>query len=245
MDEHNPLQEEEQEELTGSVLGPSKSKEQLRKEAEEAKIRAKEQRRLEKQTARETRKSMPKGDNTVTWVMVGILGVIVLCVAVFLVLQLRGGRRDMAADSGHFQNLDELPELSEEGLKGVVLEAYYTNDKSLCVVLKFANAYNTNQYLDSLEVKLRNEAGETIATGYSDNIEDFYVPPEDYATFTFYILEEYVQIHDDPLTTLTYDITTTGTLEDPQATVNPQYTTTSAASTAGTTAATETASSAS
>lgn len=96
MDEHNPLQEEEQEELTGSVLGPSKSKEQLRKEAEEAKIRAKEQRRLEKQTARETRKSMPKGDNTVTWVMVGILGVIVLCVAVFLVLQLRGGRRDMA-----------------------------------------------------------------------------------------------------------------------------------------------------
>lgn len=115
---------------------------------------------------------------------------------------------------GHFYSSDS-PELSEEGIKGVITEAYYTNDGHLAVVLQLSNGLNTNHHMTSLSVSVSNEDGKVVATGYTDKIKDsYYIEPMGYNTFTFYISPKYVKITDDDLDQLTYEIKTTGSVED-------------------------------
>lgn len=227
-----------------SIFSKSKSSAEIK--AEE-KSRREEEKRAAKQNRRALRqekKALPKERNVVLWTTVAIFAAIVLIVGVLLLIQIftnmEANSKQERPDSPHYYNTEELPEMSEEGIKGVITEVYYTNDGHLAVHLKFSNAYPTPQKLTSLEVKLSNEAGEVIATGYTDNIaSDYEIPAEDYNTFIFYISPEYVQIKDDPLTVLSYEINTTGELEDPDATVSPEYTvtSTSAAESTGTTQA--------
>ena len=210
------------------VLGRHKSVEDIRREE-------KEQKEAEKQKRREERAAMKeavRGDsNTVMWVMVGILGVVVLLVAgllVFNYFQTKSGeKKEPEENSAHFYRLDDEPEMSVEGIKGVITEAYYTNDKSLAVKLKFSNGLDTEHYLTRLEVTVKNAAGEVIAAGATDQIpDDYYVPALGYNTFTFYITEKYVKIPDDSLESLSYEITTEGSLADSSVSVGTDPTTT-------------------
>ena len=106
--------------------------------------------------------------------------------------------------------------MSEEGIKGVVREAYYTKDGHMAVVMQLSNGLNTNHYLTFIEVELRNAEGELIASGRTDQIPDgFVLEPMGTAPFTLYISPEYVEISDDDLSQLTYEINTRGQLEDP------------------------------
>lgn len=224
--ESQNLQEE------SSVFTPSKSPEELKAEKLEEAKRQKELTKKLKQEAREMRKSAPKESNTIVRVMLVILGVIVVLCGIALFWQLRPDPKEMKEGSPHFQNLDEVAEMSEEGIKGVITEAYYTNDKHLCVKLNLSNGLNTKHYLKSLEVKITNEDNQVIAAGATNNIEKgFYVAANDYATFTFYISPEFVKLPNDDLDTLNYDITTTGEVEDPSVlkSTSAKVTTTTAA----------------
>ncbi len=231
MENHPEEQDFEKENEGNSLLGPHKSSAEIKEEERQRREEEKEKRRLEKKTLKQNRKNMPHEKNVTLWVMVGILAFVILLVGVFIVIQQVQDRKQMAEGSGHFQRLDDVPEMSSEGIKGVIIEAYYTNDGSLAVVLKLSNAYDTNQYMTSLDVKVSNADGEVIAAGKNGDIQDFYIPPQDYATFTFYISKQYVKIPDDPLESLTYEINTVGQLEEPEASALPDTTATTEAAT--------------
>lgn len=178
-----------------------------------------EQRKREQEQKKEARSSRAKGTKATygTRVTVIALCVIVVVILVGVALMIRTNtqnyNRQEATGSAHFYS-DEEPELSEEGIKGVITEAYYTNDGSLALKLKFSNGLDANHRLTSLEVVLQNEDEETIATGYTDAIDQaYYIAPKSYNDFTFYIEAKYVKISDDDLDELSYEVTTTGEVE--------------------------------
>lgn len=241
-DEKKQAGEERQE---SSIFSKSKSSAEIKAEEKARREEAKKAAKQARHVSKAEKKAMPKEKNTVLWVTVGIFAVIVVLVGVMLLVQtlsnMKANAKQPHPDSAHYYNTEELPEMSEEGIKGTITEVYYTNDGHLAVHLKFSNAYPTPQKLTSLEVKLSNEAGDVIATGYTDNIaSDYEIPAEGYNTFIFYISPEYVKIKDDSLSVLSYEINTTGELVDPDATVSPSYTVTTGGETTDTTAAADT-----
>lgn len=58
----------------------------------------------------------------------------------------------------------------------------------MAVLLLLSNGLPTRHYLTSLEVKIRNEEGQTVASGYTETIpDDFLLEPNSTAYFLFYI----------------------------------------------------------
>lgn len=117
--------------------------------------------------------------------------------------------KEPKAGMTYFTSEQSEPEKSDKELTALITEAYYTNDGSLAIRFCFANGMEKSQTLLSVEVKLRNGDGETIATGYSNNIKEGYtIPSGGTNTLLLYVSPEYVLINDDPLSTITYDVTT-------------------------------------
>lgn len=200
------------------IFSRHKSADEIKAEEREKKARQKIERKAQQAADRRARKAAAGDENrTVLWVMLGILGAAVILAVVMLALQLKGDPKDpVGGDDQHFYDTAAQAEMSEEGIKGVITEAYYTRDKHLALVLNLSNGLPTKHYLTSLKVTVSNEDGGQIASGYTDQIKnDYYIEPNGYGTFTFYIRPEDIQIHDDDLDSLTYEITTTGRLEDP------------------------------
>ena len=199
-------------ETESTIFSEHKSSVQIAEEKKAA-------REAEKARRKEERANRPKvsmkdpGTRTTVIALAILVAVVVLGVVLIIVNQTRNYDRDIAGDSAHFYSND-YPELSTEGIKGAVNEAYYTNDGSLCLKLTLSNGLDAKHYLTSLEVVVENEDGETIATGYSDAIpNDFYIEPENMASFTFYIESKYVKIPNDDLDEITYEINTTGEVD--------------------------------
>ena len=152
-----------------------------------------------------------------------MLWMVIICVAVTAILcgvlipvGLMSGGKERDPKSGYFTRPEDVPEMSQEGIKGVVREAYYTKDGHLAVVLLLSNGLNTNHRMTYLHVSLTNENGTLIAEGSTDKInKDFVIRPLSTAQFTFYITPADIRISDDDLDSLTYQIDTQGTVEDP------------------------------
>lgn len=118
-------------------------------------------------------------------------------------------KKDPKEGMTYFQAEETEPEKSETEITSLITEAYYTNDGSLAVHLCFANGMSEAKHLVSVEVKIRNGDEETVAAGYSDAIADDYVIPADGTNeLVLYISPEYVEIADDSLYTISYDVTT-------------------------------------
>ena len=200
-------------EAGSTIFSQHKSSVEVAQEKREAKQAAKEARRV----ARAEKKTQPRVKDPSTRVTVMallILGaVIVLGIVLMVVNQMRGQAREERAGSGHFYSNDQ-PELSTEGIKGVISEAYYTNDGALALKLTLSNGLSAEHYLTSLEVVVKNGEEETIATGYTDAIPDGYcIEAQGYNTFLFYINKEYVKIADDDLDEISYEINTEGEID--------------------------------
>ena len=167
------------------------------------------------QTEQKAKKMAADGkDRAMMWTVVIILGVVILAVALMLLIQLVGNGHEEDWNSAHFYDVDNYPELSAEGIKGAINEAYYTQNGALCVKLRFSNGVDAEHFVTSLEVKVSNEDEEVIATGYTADIPDDYsVPAMGYNTFTFYISKKFVKIPDDDLNKLTYEITVQGEVD--------------------------------
>ena len=195
---------ESREETKGnSILGPRMTPDEIRR----AREREKQRRRQERRASRST----PMLVGFILFLVVVLAGV-----GTLIFFGVRGSKLDRDTSKGYFTRLEDEPEMSEEGIKGVVREAYYTKDGHMAVVLQLSNGLNTNHYLTFIEVELYNADGELIASGKTDQIpEDFYIQPMSTAPFTFYISPEYVELPDDDLQQLTYEINTRGQLEDP------------------------------
>lgn len=174
-----------------------------------------------------------------------IAGVVVLGVALMLMSQLRGGDQEMAPGSAHFEDYTAYPEMSEEGVKGAIVEAYYTNDGSLCLKLRFSNGTNAVQRLQYLYVEVGDEDGALIASGSSENLNDYAIPALGYndndgVVYTFYIPEEFVKIDDDDLDVLNYEIVVTSESDVEDTSTTDTATTTTATGDASTTSSSAT-----
>lgn len=208
-----------------SILGPHQTPEEIRKENKRRKMEQEEAARQKRRRKYETSSQPPhpkqkKPINALAWLTAagGLLlaaGIVVLIV-VGVNAGWFGDGKSKAPQSGYFTRPDDEPEMSEEGIKGVIREAYFTKDKHLAVKLLLSNGLPSRHYLTSLEVKIRNEDGELVASGYTETIpDDFLIEPNSTAYFVFYISPEYVQLPKDDLDSLTYEINTKGRVEDP------------------------------
>lgn len=199
-------------ETESTIFSEHKSSVEIAQERKEARAAEKERRKEERRNR--PKASMKDPGTRVTVIALIVLGVVVLGgIALIIVNQTKNYNRQAAPESAHFYSEDE-PELSTEGIKGTVTEAYYTNDGSLALKLKFSNGLDADHYLTSLEVVVQNEDDEIIATGYTDAIpEDYCIEPNGYNDFTFYIESKYVQIPDDDLDELSYEVSTTGEID--------------------------------
>ena len=109
-----------------------------------------------------------------------------------------------------FQQPDAVPEISPDGVKGAVTQAYYTNDGHMAIRLSLSNGMGAAQQMRSIEIKVANGDGVPIAAGYAEAVEDGVVlPPDEFTPFLLYIGPDQIQITDDPLTTLSFEITVT------------------------------------
>lgn len=107
-----------------------------------------------------------------------------------------------------FVSEDTEPDASATEITALITELYYTNDDSMAVNLCFANGMGKDQRLNSVDVSIRNADGEVIAAGFSDAIDDnYFIPTGGTATLILYISPEYVQIKDDSLATISYEVT--------------------------------------
>lgn len=107
-----------------------------------------------------------------------------------------------------FVDEEEFPEKSEDEVTSMIAQACYTKDDSLAVYFAFANGMEEDQHITSIEVKVNNDEGQVIASGYSDAIDkNFIVPKDGTANLLLYISPEYVKIKDDSLDVISYDIT--------------------------------------
>ena len=108
-------------------------------------------------------------------------------------------KADPAPGRTYFKS-DVEPELSAEGIKGRLKEAYYTVDGDLAVTLRLSNGLSTDQELVKLSVRIFNGDDETVA---EQTIERFRpactIAAGGYSDYYFEIAKKNVVLSDDPL----------------------------------------------
>lgn len=175
-----------------------------------------EKRRQRQELTRELTTVSPE-TRTVTTVMIILLVVIVAGCALAVVWGNRDSGKEKAPDSEWFQRLDALPELSQEGIKAELIEAYYTVDGSFMAKLQLGNGLPTPQTVTEFELTIDNADGEELAVGHQAadwDPQSLEVPANGYTELTVYIPQKDVKIAGDPLDTLTLHCTITAKPED-------------------------------
>ena len=212
------------------IFGAHRSDEELAAEEAARKAAERAARREAYEKAKAARREANKEQRTTTIVMVCILAAIVVAVGCILAFGLSPARDPygMADGSADFQRPDDVPTVGTD-LDGCVTEAYFTNGGHLALHLKFVNGDTYDKTLTALEVVVKNEADQKIATGYSDKIKKpdgsaFVIPATtdrahpNYEELIFYISPEYVQLPNDSLETLALELSMTHTYQEDKAT---------------------------
>ncbi len=112
-------------------------------------------------------------------------------------------------NTGYYYDGAATPELADDGITAAVNEVYYTKNGHLCVFMTLGNGTSEDCRLDSLEVTIYNgDTDAVIAGGYAEHISaNFIIAAGGYETYTLYIRPEHVEIPDDTLETISYEIT--------------------------------------
>lgn len=194
------------------IFGRSKSREELAEEKKEAKRIAKEkaaQAHAAARVARAAEFKKHRSDIIVLSVLAGV--VLLILIGAFVVRLIQGAEAekfDQVEGRSYFIQSAASPDMEEDRLTAVVNEVYYTRGGYLCIRMKLGNGSDVDKGVDALTVSISNKDKELIASGYSDAISDDYVVKAgDYNEYTFYVSPEYVEIKDDPLTTIYYSVT--------------------------------------
>lgn len=207
-DPRNPdIPEQEQD---STIFSQHKSGEAIRQEEKAEKRR--ERREMTKALAADFSET-----RTVTKVMVIVLVVIVIGCVAAVIFGNRNSGREMAPGSAHFVQSDALPELSPEGIKAELIEAYYTADGGFMATLKLGNGLSVSQTVQAFDLTISNVDGKEIATGHQASDWDptaLSVPANGYTDLTVYIPKEDVKLTDDALETLTLNCEITGQYEE-------------------------------
>ncbi len=113
------------------------------------------------------------------------------------------GPKDIAEGRSYYENLGNLPAMSEEGVKASIIRARYTNDGSLAVTLSLSNGTPDKQQVSKVEFHLQNGNGEAIAEYTFDSFETpCQIDSKSFTELELMVDAGYVQKQDDPLSTL-------------------------------------------
>lgn len=194
------------------IFGRSKTREELAEEKKEAKRIAREKMAANQAAARAARKEELKKHRSDIIVLSVLAAVVLVILAIMLTVSLIQGAEaekfDQVEGRSYFIQSAASPEMEEDRLTAVVNEVYYTRGGYLCIKMKLGNGSDEDKGVDAITVSVSNENKQLIASGYSDAIsEDYIVKAGDYNEYTFYVSPEYVEIKDDPLTTIYYSVT--------------------------------------
>ncbi len=200
------------------IFGRSKTREEIKAENAEEKRRLQQAQKEARAKAKAAKRAAvdPKKRRTDIIVLSVILGLVLVVLAVGLVSNYIKGAEEQKYDPepsmSQFWKTDAKPQLSDKGLEAVVNRVYYTRGGYLCVVMTIGNGTAEPMHMRSLNVEIRNgQTEELIGGGYTEGISsNFTVASQDYSQYTFMISPEFVEIKDDPLSSISYSITAEG-----------------------------------
>ena len=201
----------------GSILGDApvltvQQREQLKKDEKQKRKDAKKSELKELGEAAKERvavSSEKKQMNVILTVMIGIM--VLVMVALVLGQSSKGQNRadaEMREDATYYLDNSQLAEMGDEGITAAITEVFYTKSDGLRIVMNFANAEGTTQHPTRIQVKLMNGKNEVITNAVTTSIhDDYYVVGGGRKTYELFVPKEYLKIHDDPLSEISYEIT--------------------------------------
>ena len=186
------------------IFGEHKTKEQIR--AEE-KIRRKEEREALKQEMERRRQAAKEGSGVPAHrkdvITVSAVTILIVLLSV-LALTLNSCRADKNWDweinssRGQYIKTDAYPEMSGEGPKADVSEAYFTNNGYLCVEMLIGNGTDKVLSINAMDVSAFDFASEErIGGGRAVLDEPLIIELASVATYTFYISPEHLAVAED------------------------------------------------
>ncbi len=167
-----------------------------------------EEKALRKQLRAQQRAHKVKDTKQMAYVVSAMIAVMVAVTLLLVFIQTKGMGMQPKEDATYFLDNALVAEMGDEGVQAAINEVYYTRNGGLRINMNFANAEPTTQHPVSVYVKLMNDAGEIIAQGtVTDVRDDFYIVTQGYASYELFIPAKFVQIADDPLSKIGYEIT--------------------------------------
>ncbi len=122
------------------------------------------------------------------------------------------GPKDVANGRQYYENLGNMPDFSADGLKATIVRARYTNDGSLVLDFSVSNGTATAQTLSSLNLMMKNGAGELITEyTFTDlTAQGHVIAAQSYDEVQLIVDTAHVQLKNDTLETLTTSVTVSG-----------------------------------
>lgn len=180
------------------IFGEHKTREQVRAEnkarkaAQRAALRAEVKRRREAAKSEGTR--APRKDLiAVCAVMAAIILLCVLALGNAFFRSEEEAKWSINPDRGHYLNEEAQPEMSGEGPKANVREAYFTQNGHLCVELIISNGTASLIDIAALDVAVFDyDTDEMIAGGKADIEEPLVIELAGTTLYTLYIAPEHI-----------------------------------------------------
>lgn len=184
------------------IFGEHKTKEQVR--AEEKERRIAERKAMQEEMARRRKEAKEKGvvpakRKDIIVVSAVLVGIVLLCLLALGNSFLKAKEEQkwkINETRGHYLNTAASPEMSGEGPKADVAEAYFTQNNHLCVKLVISNGTDRMRDIEAIDVAVYNYDTDELIAGGKAAIEDLVVEVAGTESYTFYISPEHIHVED-------------------------------------------------
>ncbi|MBR3778502.1 MAG: hypothetical protein IKL13_02095 [Clostridia bacterium] len=182
------------------IFGEHKTKEQVR--AEEKERRIAERKALQEEMARRRKEAKESGvapaKRKDIIVVSGVLvGIVLLCLLALgnSFRKAKEKQKWMPNEArGHYTNSAASPDMSGDGPKADVSEAYFTQNNHLCVKLVINNGTDRMQDIQAIDVAIYDYDTDELIAGGKAAIEDLVVEVAGTEAYTFYIAPEHIRV---------------------------------------------------
>ncbi len=187
-------------------------REQLKKQEKAEKRAAKQEARRRLREEKKKKEPVdPKERRQVILLIAALVGLVVLGVAVMLISNGTFGRGAKVGMT-YYINQTLVPEKSSDGITAEINQAYYTKNGGMRIDLSLANGMSESQHPVTIRIKLMNGNGDVITDATVGNIpRDYYVIFDGYNAYDVFIPKKFIQIPDDSLSKISYEITVEST----------------------------------
>lgn len=184
--------------------------------AQERQALAREQKQAKKEEKRAKNRELLAGmweqiapsaeSRKATMILISLILAVIVIAVVLLALQMAPAGQEIKPGSNYYVNTGDLPEMTEDSYASIN-EIYYTQNGGVQVYLTLGNPHLTAQHPVRIQVKIMNGEDKVIAAASHDSIpENFFIVEQGYEAYQLYIPKKFVQIADDPLTSIKYNV---------------------------------------